>query len=316
MADLTLWADDGRRDRAQVILVTGFALAVAFVALALVVNSVIYTENLATRSASASASDAVTLRQDAGDGTARLIASIDEHHAGETYGDLRARLRAGVENVSAIVRRYQVVDGRAVTTSLVAVQRGAWIEQQSAPRPFTNASGDADWTPVNDSAGAHSFRFHVVNTTVLGGKATRHFAVVARNGSKTWRLEIYSNASNYVGVVHHADGSDRTCTGALPTDFWVNVSAGTFAGSPCPGLGFADGLGGVENVSFSNGDTINGTYRLLVGKADTALDVSDFGVGGPTNARAIYGATVHLAYESARFRYETDVAAVPGDRDA
>ncbi|MFC7080626.1 DUF7261 family protein [Halorussus caseinilyticus] len=40
---------DGGRDRGQLILVTGLAIAVMLVALVLLLNTVIYTQNLATR---------------------------------------------------------------------------------------------------------------------------------------------------------------------------------------------------------------------------------------------------------------------------
>ncbi|MEF8907354.1 MAG: hypothetical protein V5A13_05805, partial [Haloarculaceae archaeon] len=54
---------DPDRDRGQIILVTAFALAVAFVALSVVINGAIFTQNLATRGDTAGGGDALQQRQ-------------------------------------------------------------------------------------------------------------------------------------------------------------------------------------------------------------------------------------------------------------
>ena len=49
-------------DRGQIILVAAFAIAVIFVSLALIVNSAIFTENLASRGETAGSDGALSMR--------------------------------------------------------------------------------------------------------------------------------------------------------------------------------------------------------------------------------------------------------------
>lgn len=327
MADLSpprLRGDD--RSRGQIILVTGFALAVAFVALALIMNSVIYTENLATRSEAAKASDAVKIRADMADGTAEIIEYVNEHNAsdGATYGELATEVRNGVENVSDFVRRYQIVSGQVVELTLIDSRNGTWINQTYEERPFTNKNHDPDWTVVNESGGARALRMHVTDPSMLADLTdpTENFTVVASNGSDTWRMEVAREGTSRILVaVEDGQGDEYTCDVSWQLDVWINVSDGTFAGSKCRALDFGEGIGPVQNVTYLNGDNNYGTYRILVQKKDVNLNdgglVDDFNATGspPTTDPAIYDATIHVAYEEQRLVYGTDVT-VPGEKDA
>ena len=73
MADLSRPATDGRRDRAQLMLVTALALAVVLVVLVLLVNTAIYTENLATRGVDVGADDALEHRAAVVDGVGGVV---------------------------------------------------------------------------------------------------------------------------------------------------------------------------------------------------------------------------------------------------
>ena len=75
MADVTLpnWlaSDGGRtgRNRGQLVLLSGLVLATIFVALVLILNSAIYTENLATRNDGVPTTDAIEYRENTRQGS-------------------------------------------------------------------------------------------------------------------------------------------------------------------------------------------------------------------------------------------------------
>ncbi|WP_136715714.1 DUF7261 family protein [Halorientalis salina] len=337
-------SNENRRSRGQLILVTAFALAVSFVALALVLNSVIYTENLATRSESAKASDAVKVKSDMVDGTAQIMTYVNEYNASEadTYSDLVDEIRVGVSNTTQFAREYQNVNGQAINTTLVATEKGTWINQTFSVenKNFTDANGDPSWTLVNDTEGTRRFRMNVTDpdaladTGDLAAGETRsdldNFTVVARDRSvspaKTWKMELFHDDADLIGSGSEyvlsvvVDGDQRpTCTVPNGVEhFWVNVSAGTVSGEDCRALRFAENTGGVYDISYWNGDKINGTYRLMVNN-QSALDPTHYNstvtAGPPVLDKAIWGGKILVDYEEQRMVYETDARVVPGESD-
>ena len=86
MADMSA----STRDRGQMILVGAFALSMTFVALALLLNSAVYTENLASRSIDAGASEAIEFREEARAATVGIL----EYLANDGSGTFEENLAA------------------------------------------------------------------------------------------------------------------------------------------------------------------------------------------------------------------------------
>jgi len=309
---------DGERGRrGQMILLTGFALAVAFVGLALVLNSVIFTENLATRSESGASSEAITYRADAAAGTERLIAYANEHNT-SSYTELEDNLETDVGNLSALLLRHRVAEGQVADSELDATFRGTWIKQTNSTRNFTNVGRDAEWTLVNGADGARAFRIQVTDGSELNLLTGSPFNVTATDGTETWRLNVTENTAGDATVhVRRADGSEISCDASVLSDFWINVSEGTVAGSECEGLDFGGKLDGITSVEFGNADNVEGTYRLIANKSKSSVSSSDYNTtgGSPFTERAIYGVGLHVTYESDRLEYGTDVRVVPGGKE-
>lgn len=311
MADLS---DRGRRG--QILLVTGFALAVAFVALALVLNSVIYTENLATRSESTT-SDPVSHARTLERGTADVLEYVNEHNTSlaATYAGLGANLSRGIANITDIATRHQLAEGQVTADSLLRDFDGTWLRQTNASRNFTNRNLATEWSPVNASAGgARSLRIFVADTGVLTTGSSR-FEVSASDGTDNWRLQIGSTS---VTVTDAAGTTTSTATPALGS-FWVNVSAGTLAGSEFAALDFGDDLGTIQSIEFENARNIEGTYRLMVNRSRSNVDTAGVDYApdttGPFTERALYGAVVGVDYERRNLVYKTDLRVIPGERD-
>jgi len=82
---------DVNRDRGQLIILTGLIVAVTMVAMVLLLNTAIYTENLASRGADQSGREAVEYRATVVDGVGELI---DEENGREhgSYSDVRTKV--------------------------------------------------------------------------------------------------------------------------------------------------------------------------------------------------------------------------------
>jgi hypothetical protein len=322
-----------RRDRAQIILVTGFALAVAFVALALVLNSVIFTENLATRSDASKASEAVNIRLDMAEGTAVIIEYVNRNNATKTsgsYGTLRRNLTESIENMSELTRAHQAASGQAVNVSFRNLKEGTRINQTDTERNVTSAEHPTDqarnWTVADDAQNIRDVRFNITDTSTLDTRDARPFNFSLEDASgNEWNLTIYETGAGNLGVdVTDGNNEVRTCTTPMDEVF-INVSERTLAGEGCRALDLRRNVSHIDTndldtVQFVNGDHLNATYQMVVNQSFTSIaPVGTVPYGttseSPRRNPVIYGATIHVAYEESELAYGTSVYTVPGDRD-
>ena len=325
MADLRELAPTDAERRGQILLVTGFALAVVFVGLALVFNSVIYTENLATRSESTTTSDPIIHKQSVEAGAERIVEYVNEYNATNAsgYDPVAENVTSAFENMTAVMVAQQLEDGQVVDDSIRDIDNGTLVQQPNATRNFTSATNATNWTPVNGSAnGVRGMEFNI--TEIHSGTA---FNVSAEDGDgDVWEMKVRPNQLAGDAIQVETPSGTTTECGPPSTDtpFRINVSAGTIADGSggvesCPGLAFG-GLGTVDSVEFNHSDNANGSYAFVVNETRSSIDTSgvDYGPNSrfPRVDPAIWGVTIRVDYESDVLEYVTEVRAVPGETDA
>ncbi|PSP95402.1 hypothetical protein BRC78_00700, partial [Halobacteriales archaeon QH_8_68_33] len=214
----------------------------------------------------------------------------------------------------------------------VSYRKGTWINQSYEERGFNKSNGVEGWTLYDGADGTRAFRINVTDLDRLqdiSDSSTANFTVVAKDGSSdTWEMEVYHDdtgavsavtGSAYVAEITDGNENTRYCSvGDGVSSFWINVSAGTFAGEECRALRFGEGLSTIKKVEYDNGDNINGTYRLMAAKGRSAISPGSYNTTGsepPIRTTAIYNATVHVTYDSGDLYYETDRTAEPGRDD-
>lgn len=313
MADLT-----PGEDRGQLILVLGLALAVAIVALVLLLNTVIYTQNLATRDTGTGGADAVEYRSAAVDGVGGLV---DRENARpyDDRGALEANVSAGVEGLDAMLARRYVDYGVTAHLTDVALGAGALVEQTNASRTLTaDGTRRANWTVAENVSRLRAFHLRATPTATDPSTATAVRLQGTDGGS--WRLFLYENDSTAeLAVATNGSAPARVCPD-LPTGetVTVNLTAGTVAGEPCSGLSYAAGLTDPYRVAFVHGDRATGTYALTVdteggGQVATGNLSSTPTASGPYHAPAVYEVRARLFYETPSLRYVTQVRVAPGE---
>lgn len=301
--------------RGQLLLVTSIALAVLLVSLAIIMNTAIYTENLATRgSDTAGSQDANRLREAATTGVSTVLSSVNEKNA-TTHAALTANVSDGVQEWSSTASRLYAASGSGVHVSLTRTTNGTRIEQESQ-RSFTNASGnDTDWTLVSAVRQTRAFRMNVSNDD-LEASGPSEFRVIVDNGTHTWRLNVTQDAGDIVVGIRDGDGNEGTCVD--PADHvWINVTDGTVGGDPCDQLTFAAPLTSAYRIEYHNPANVSGTYRLIVDNASLATNpaphFNDSTGPSPYVAPAIYSVQLDVDYETPRLHYNTTVRVAPGE---
>lgn len=324
MADLS-----GGSDRGQLILVTALVIAAVLVALVLLVNAAIYTENLATRTTDSGERDALGHRGAVVQGVGGIV---DRENAAE-YDDrvaLEANVTDGVETLGELLFQASLEDGAAATLNSTSMHQvnGALVRQTNGSRAFLNESDSSDWRVANDVNRTRRFsasvnRTGLNRTTADSPGSAFHVVLVVDGSTDEWHAYVYENSDDNIAVaVKNASETDATevCSSAAETAT-VGFTAGTLSGEDCPGLDWANGLSGRYDVEFRNGAEATGTYELTVRTEDagalaTGNLVDGTAVADPDSpywVPAVYAVEVGVAYESPSLTYRAPLRVAPGE---
>lgn len=287
------------------ILLAGFAMAVTLLVLAVVINSAIATENLGTRSDVASTSEAVTYQGAVERGALEALRYANEVNGSDEHDELVANFTTAVEAVSTLSARQQVTRGYVPNASVVDTVEGTAIRDETGD--FTGPGG-SNWSVADPVSEVRWFSLYVDE---WNSTSPHEFRVVASNPSE-WYVNISRTGGEYeVGV--NRSGVYESCYSGPSADFWVNVSAGTVAGSPCPALDLDLSPTG-EDLLFRNGSAIGeGRYSLVVDRSVESRYGTD--PGEPRADPVLYSATVDLRYRSPDLYYRTSLGIEPGESD-
>ena len=327
---------DVNSERGQLFMVTALTLAVLLVALALLLNTAIYTENLATRSEEGDVRAAREFRVAATDDVADLVRSVN-YRNNTTYADLDGALTGGVDDWSAAAGIHGASAGRGVNASLHGTVEGTRIVQADA-RPFEDVVGSGNWTLATDVHGRDLYlnvaQPSLGDGSALGSDPADHaqsglFRVVHADGATTWSTYVYRDgAGNAVVRTLVDDGSKSllpACTrapvsGSVSLDF----ERGLAGGSPCPSLAFEPGPSydlRYRNATDGGGaPNVEGTYEVVVDESKPTYDGGTGSVSAlvgtdPYSTPAVYAARVTVAFETGRVSYRTTVRANPANVD-
>lgn len=326
-------ADGAPSDRAQLFLVGALSLAVLFVALALLLNTAIYTDNLAARGASADAGAVVEYRNVAADGAALGLRGAN-YRNNSSYADLESALDANVAAWASASGTHRAADGVAAGTEMDSVVRGTRIEQDEV-REFTNRSGAQNWTAARD-VHARNFTMVVESNSLISletdddtlGEMTGsdlYYLTLTDSTDQTWYVFLYEASVGTVGVeVWDETSRLGTCT-ASGSSVTVDVTNASVGGSRCAPLAFFDDVSGTYDLAHHTGSLISvqGTYSLVVdrpvGDFDTTTSghyYADADGSSPYVTPALYSADVRVTYRDPAVDYETTVRVAPGEPDA
>ncbi|MFB6109065.1 MAG: hypothetical protein ABEJ82_09560 [Haloplanus sp.] len=337
MADVSrlLGDGDGRRDRAQLLLVGALALAVIFVVLSLLLNSVIYTENLATRKTNADADAAVEYRTQIRGGVGHLVeyANRDGDHSLATR---RADFRATLADWRVMHSNYSALDGRATEVTLESTRPGTRIVDANASTSMTARDGTPTWWVARDVT-VRDFRANVTVSTLadysqtqvegFGSDPTQGdvFRVVFDDGSPT-TLAVYDDDTEGPTLLVHdaATGTTRTCP---VTNGRVHLGDERVDGRYCRALSMVHPTGNAD-VRILDGGVSDGAFSLVVDRPESAfrttLDTSNYGdqctatygandTVEPYTTPAVYASDVRARFRTSDLTYGQTVRVAPGE---
>jgi len=313
-----------RDERGQILLIAAFTLAVIFVALALVINSAIFTENLASQGEVAGSSEALTYQDQVRQSVAEAMAYANRYD--------ESSLGASVDTIGGQSSSQQARGGRVIDVSLVSTTDGTRIaDNASGGSAFRSSGGLSDW---NLADGVERTRNVVVTTRhsdlPTSGTPFRLRANETGTPTNVWTMSVWEDSDDVVVRVNTADGDVSECRVAVAGagTFQIDVTDGVIAGERCHALTrdgtagtpmwFATGIpsGSTYDIEIANGDAIGGNYSMVVsprGSWNATTLTTGSATGTPYRTDAIYEATVDYAFRTSQVTYETEIEVTPGE---
>ena len=287
-------------DRGQLLLVAGLVMAVSLVALVVLLNASIYSENLATRGVEAADGEPLEIRAVAVDGTGTLIDATNRDRPG-SYNEARDAVEAGIGDLDGRLARTAAERGGMAGVSLTGdgARQGRYVAGSlddssnvstvERTRAFTVA---ADPLPTDEDNPLTV----VFNRT---GSNTTHEAYAYEPSSGTVVVETGTNGTNVTEACRIDGIEDSRVT--------VDITGESVDGEPCPGIWPTELSDEPDayDIEFVNTDGVDAEM--------TATVLSDGSVTSLESTPAVYDATLRFRYRTADVRFETTVRVAPGE---
>lgn len=308
------------RDRGQLLLVTGIAVAFGIVALVLILNTAIYTQNLATRDIDAGGSDALAYQNAVETGVGGLIDAENDEEHGAYATDVEPNVSAGIETFDDRLTERRLAGGASATIDAVTYHQGFLVRQTDDTRSYTDSTGGGDWDVASGVDGARNVDMYVdraaLNSTTVGD-ADDGFHVEVTGSGESWTAYVYENGGEITVAVSEDGGAASVVCSTPAAAARIDFTEGTVAGDECGDLSFAPSVPAPYTVRYVNGGEVRGTYNLTV-NTTTSTDLAGTingltGLGQPYRVPAVYSANVDVYYETPDLRYRATVRVAPGD---
>ena len=314
-------------DRGQLFLVGALALAVTFVVLALVMNGVIYTENVSARDLATSTAPAIEYENEAESVAVQLVTT----ERGDDYDELEATVAGGLSAWSNTTQPFGAVEGRLAGVENTTGSNGTVLAQDESNRNFTSVNDTESWTLATDvktrdawiNATPEVTEDDIENETVpdLTDDDGPFHLNVTDGGGEDVTVFVYEDENSGDACVAVFDGGTYENSSCVSGEnIYVDLVDGTYGENPIDQsdehewLQVLERAGPDHTLEFGNPDQATGTYQFVVD--DEYLDEETFGTdpdADPYAEGALYDVEFELRYRTQNVRYEATVRVAPGE---
>lgn len=259
-----------RGARGQLILITAVVIAFTLVGIVVILNTVLFTENVTSHGATASTNDDFSTQIALREGLAEFAHRTNENatHASPTAARdaLNGTLTRYGELLGVSLTKRKPVSLALRTTG--PPQVGALVVHDNASRSFTNATGGGNWT-LDDSSPVRQFTMTVNESALVAASDSQYaFEVNVSESGGPFQAVAFARTGGGNVTVERMGATTGQCEvaptdGEITVDFWT----GTIAESSCAFTGA--GALSAPKIRYANGGNATGTYQLLAN--DTAV---------------------------------------------
>ena len=311
-------------ERGQILLIAAFALAVIFIALALVVNGAIFTENLASQGEASGGNAVLELRSEV---TRALGEVVDE--ANRNAADPENRFTAtDLDALETQLVEYTSLTGVDVRLdSPTVTTTGHYVSDRAkSDNDLESESGKDNWRLAGGVDDVRAMEFYVRGD--VDGISGDTFTVNATHripggggGDPVFLLKIGEDGGDPAVRVVPPSSPAQTCS--LPGRDWplhVDVMGAEFGDTYCEALDavdFGQGVSPGYNLYFNHTSDIdaNVSFVMTGSPIGSNFDSSDPGDPQVRSGGVIYAAEVDLHVRTAAIEYDDTVRIAPKEDD-
>ncbi len=294
------------RERAQLILIGSIAIAVVLIGLTIILNSVIFTENVSQSDAIEVSGDVDEFLTETRRTTQDLALRVNHAEEYTSLSRLNSNLNQNFTNYSRVLGEAQADTGSLyVNISYEGEQTVGRRVVQSADDNFTK-NGSDDW--ALDSGGSKYVGWFAMNVDVDNVSESDHYKLRITNTSgTTLAITLRRSVSGDLLVNSTIDGghvSNATCLTSNSRVF-LDIIGGTALTSDCSFNSTSHLEQPYSDIEFVNGSKAYGKYSVVVND-ESGLNVADCPDSTePCKAPAIWEGTVSAIYETGTISYES-----------
>ena len=281
-------------DRGQLILVGAVVIAVALVGVVVVLNTVLFTENVVQDGATAAASDSLDVTLVVRDDLAPLVDGTNYNETYANEGELETALDESVHRYAALLGIAEAK--RAPATLTVDVRNatiGYAIVHDNRSTSFLGDDGRRNWTVARN---ADPRQYVLTVDPANGTSASDGFRLSVTDGSDRWNLTTYRQDGNVSVRTNGTTVAPSTCPDVTAGNLTIDLRSGTTTPGPCT-FDYASGLVGPYDVSYVNGDNATGTYSVVLnGTAATLPAVNTTASVSPYRTFVAYEVEATFSY--------------------
>lgn len=314
-------------ERGQLLLVGAVVLATVILGLAIVTNSVLFTENTGSGEVGVESAVVDEFDYEVQRSTQSLLLQLNHDERNVSWSDLNATIRTNVHNYSNLLARSYATAGTVHVDASYAqtIHNGTRIVQR-VDRSFTYneshsplvVSDRADWTLVQPSDRA-DIGWLALNVD-LRNTSGQQAALVLHNGSESLTYQFNrskdgqgSNLSVSVDSSWAGELTQTECQ-SVGGRVLVDIREGHGFFDDCTFTTF-DRLTGPYDIEITDGDELTGQYELVVNQTwhdngnviESAVgpypDCSASGIQPPCVSPVVWTGQVDLSYRSTTATY-------------
>lgn len=300
-------------DRAQLILVGAIAIGIVLIALTTVLNSAVFTENVAGGSTVEVTGDVQEFERESVRNVRSLMVRVNHVGLYEDSMSERTRLKSNVrENVSSyselLGETYADTGSVYVNLSYVGNEKLGERVVQREDANFSKSNGIQTWTVID---GPSRLGWFVVNLNVENvSRTTPMFMNLTNATGDSMNVSIRRTASNDIEVNSTFGGDHRSNVTCEPQNGRVllDVIEGTSYTGDCRFNSTAYLPGPYDSLVFENGNSAHGKYDIVVNGTGSNTIPNSCGAGAspirPCEGIAVWTLEFSTHYQTGSIAYE------------
>jgi len=300
-------------ERGQLILIGAITLALLVIGIALVVNTVLFTENFQTETTTRTLEESSSIDAELQDGVRSTTLRVNHRARNESGSSIETWVERNVTRYGELMSEAQV-DANRLTVTVdyddTESERGVRIVQ-TANGSYEGPTGVSDWEPV--TSGAHAVGWVVLNINASSSADAGTFFLNASNPSaETLSVSINKTGSTTVNVTTTTSVGPAT-TATCDTQggrLLLNVHTGrSFTDDDCVFTG-TRAVGNVSQIHIENGDVLAGKYAIVANDSSavptTVGDCASTPPTQPCEVPVVWTANVTTTITGDGFTYAND----------